>query len=40
MKDRLASLGGTLTVQSRPGEGTTVTGVVPVRERSVVGAAG
>ncbi|TMF55609.1 MAG: GAF domain-containing sensor histidine kinase [Chloroflexi bacterium] len=40
MKDRLASLGGTLTVQSRPGEGTIVTGVVPVRERSVVGAAG
>jgi signal transduction histidine kinase len=30
MADRLAALGGTLTVTSRPGAGTTVTGRVPV----------
>jgi signal transduction histidine kinase len=30
MADRLAALGGTLDVTSRPGEGTTVTGRLPV----------
>lgn len=30
MFDRLDALGGTLTVQSAPGEGTTVTGAVPL----------
>lgn len=30
MADRLAALGGTLEVRSRPGEGTTVTGRIPV----------
>src|SRR6266480_1485936 len=39
MKDRLASLGGTLTVQSRPGAGTIVTGILPVHAQSAVGAA-
>jgi signal transduction histidine kinase len=29
MADRLAALGGDLDVSSKPGEGTTVTGVVP-----------
>lgn len=31
MKDRVASVGGSLTVDSRPGEGTVVSGDVPVR---------
>jgi signal transduction histidine kinase len=31
MADRLAALGGTLTVRSRPGAGTTIEGHVPVR---------
>jgi signal transduction histidine kinase len=31
MSDRLAALGGTLTVRSRPGAGTTIEGRVPVR---------
>jgi signal transduction histidine kinase len=31
MTDRLAALGGTLTVRSRPGAGTTIEGHVPVR---------
>ncbi|TMD20414.1 MAG: GAF domain-containing sensor histidine kinase, partial [Chloroflexi bacterium] len=39
MKDRLASLGGTLTVESRPGAGTVVTGILPVHAQSAVGAA-
>jgi signal transduction histidine kinase len=30
MADRLAALGGTLEVHSRPGQGTTVTGRLPV----------
>jgi len=30
IKDRLASLGGRLAIQSRPGKGTTVSGVLPV----------
>ena len=30
MADRLAALGGSLEVRSRPGEGTTVTGLLPV----------
>jgi signal transduction histidine kinase len=30
MADRLAALGGTLTVRSAPGEGTTIAGVLPV----------
>jgi signal transduction histidine kinase len=29
MADRLAALGGTLEVRSRPGQGTTVTGRLP-----------
>jgi signal transduction histidine kinase len=31
MADRLAALGGSIEVRSRPGEGTTVTGRLPVR---------
>jgi signal transduction histidine kinase len=31
MADRLAALEGTLEIHSRPGEGTTVSGSVPVR---------
>jgi signal transduction histidine kinase len=31
MADRLAALGGTLTVRSRPGAGTTIEGRAPVR---------
>ena len=34
MADRLDAVGGTLVVTSEPGAGTTVTGVVPVHERS------
>ena len=29
MQDRLAALDGTLTIDSPPGAGTTVTGVIP-----------
>jgi signal transduction histidine kinase len=29
MSDRLAALGGTLTVRSHPGQGTTLTGRLP-----------
>ncbi|MGH2573277.1 MAG: sensor histidine kinase, partial [Actinomycetota bacterium] len=32
MSDRLAALGGALEVRSAPGEGTTVTGRIPVKE--------
>ncbi len=31
MSDRLAAHGGTLTVRSHPGQGTTITGRLPVR---------
>ena len=34
MSDRLAALGGTLTVRSRPGQGTTITGRLPASERT------
>ena len=33
MSDRLAAHGGTLTVRSRPGQGTTITGRLPASER-------
>jgi signal transduction histidine kinase len=32
--DRLAALGGTLTIGSAPGDGTTVTGRLPLEESS------
>ena len=34
MSDRLAAHGGTLTVRSRPGHGTTITGQLPTSERT------
>ena len=34
MSDRLAALGGTLTVRCRPGQGTTITGRLPARSGS------
>ena len=34
MSDRLAAHGGTLTVRSQPGQGTTITGRLPVRSGS------
>jgi signal transduction histidine kinase len=34
MSDRLAAHGGTLTVTSRPGHGTTITGRLPTSERT------
>ena len=34
MSDRLAAHGGTLTVRSRPGQGTTITGQLPTSERT------
>ena len=34
MSDRLAAHGGTLTVRSRPGHGTTITGRLPTSERT------
>ena len=34
MSDRLAAHGGTLTVRSRPGQGTTITGRLPTAERT------
>ena len=34
MSDRLAALGGTLAVRSRPGQGTTITGRLPARSGS------
>jgi signal transduction histidine kinase len=37
MLDRVEALGGTLSVESAPGRGTSVTGRVPVRERELVG---
>jgi signal transduction histidine kinase len=33
MADRLAALGGRLKVRSAPGQGTTITGHLPVRSR-------
>jgi signal transduction histidine kinase len=38
MADRLSAQGGTLEVRSRPREGTTITGRVPVQALEVVGA--
>jgi signal transduction histidine kinase len=35
MLDRVEAFGGTLSVESAPGEGTTVTGRVPVRAEAV-----
>ena len=37
MRDRMAAFGGTLSIQSAPGAGTTVTGTVPARLREIVG---
>jgi signal transduction histidine kinase len=37
MADRLAALGGEIEVRSRPGEGTTISGRIPVRARELVG---
>ena len=34
MSDRLAAHGGTLTVRSQPGQGTTITGRLPARPGS------
>ncbi len=36
MSDRLAAHGGTLTVRSRPGQGTTITGRLPTSERTAI----
>jgi signal transduction histidine kinase len=40
MADRLAALGGTLHIRSQPGQGTTVTGRLPVHESAAPGVAG
>jgi signal transduction histidine kinase len=37
MRDRMAAFGGTLTIESARGKGTTVTGTVPARMFEVVG---
>ena len=37
MRDRMAAFGGTLSIESAPGAGTTVTGTVSARLREVVG---
>jgi len=37
MSDRLAAHGGTLTVTSQPGHGTTITGRLPTSERTAAG---
>jgi signal transduction histidine kinase len=37
MSDRLAAHGGTLTVTSQPGQGTTITGCLPIRSGSSPG---
>ena len=37
MRDRMAAFGGTLSIESAPGAGTTVTGTVPARMLEVVG---
>jgi signal transduction histidine kinase len=39
MRDRVAELGGLLTVQSAPGEGTTIRARFPLREAVAVGEA-
>jgi signal transduction histidine kinase len=36
MADRLAALGGSVRIESTPGRGTTVTGLIPVREMDPV----
>lgn len=38
MRERIAELGGTLTVESAPGEGTAVAATLPVRARGTAGA--
>ena len=40
MRDRLDAVGGTVTVVSSPGAGTTVTALVPAAEPALVGVAG
>jgi signal transduction histidine kinase len=35
MRDRMAALGGTLTIESATGAGTTVTGALPARALAV-----
>ena len=37
MTDRIDAIGGTLTIESAPGSGTTVRGQVPCREREPQG---
>ena len=37
MRDRMAAFGGELTIQSAPGDGTTVTGTLPAGVLEVVG---
>ena len=37
MRDRMAAFGGVLTIESAPGEGTTVTGTLPARVLEVAG---
>ena len=37
MRDRMAALGGSLSIGSTPGQGTTVTGTLPARALEVVG---
>jgi signal transduction histidine kinase len=36
MADRLDAIGGTLEVRSRPGEGTTITGLIPARSTELI----
>ena len=40
MSDRLAAHGGTLTIRSQPGQGTTITGCLPARSSSGSGSGG
>ncbi len=35
MRDRMAALGGSLTIESAPGTGTTVIGALPARALAV-----
>ena len=39
MRDRMAALGGTLTIVSAPDTGTTVTGTLPARALATAGTA-